>query len=121
MASVNEARILGNLGKDPELKTSKNGSPICRFSVATKQRLKNQEEKTEWHNVVCFGNLAKICGEHLKKGRLVYLGGRINTRSWEGEDGNTRYITEIVANSVQFLDEPIRSKKAAPSDEGWGD
>lgn len=107
MASVNKAIILGNLGRDPELKYMPNGDAVCNFSIATtdtwKDRDGNQQEKTEWHNIVAFRRLAEICGEYLKKGKQVYIEGKIQTRSWEDKDGVKKYMTEIVANQMQML------------------
>jgi single-strand DNA-binding protein len=108
MRGVNKAIIIGNLGKDPELRYTATGTPVAKFSVATSESWTNKqtntkEEKTEWHNIVVWGKMAEICGEYLKKGRPVYLEGRIQTRKWEDKEGNNRYSTEIVANNVQFL------------------
>lgn len=108
MRGVNKAIIIGNLGKDPELRFTNNGQAVARFSVATTETWNNKqtnakESRTEWHNVVVWGKMAEICGEYLKKGRPVYLEGRIQTRSWDDKEGKKRYTTEIVASNVQFL------------------
>lgn len=107
MSGVNKAIVLGFLGKDPTSKQLGNGI-VCNFDVATSERFKGkdgeQQEKTEWHRVVTFGRLAEICVEHLKKGRQVFVEGRLQTRSWDDEkSGVKKYVTEIVANAVQFL------------------
>lgn len=121
MASVNKAIIIGNLGRDPELKYMPSGDAVCNFTIATKDVWKdrdgNQQEKTEWHNIVAFRRLAEICGEYLKKGKQVYIEGRIQTRSWEDKDGVKRYTTEIVADRMQMLgrrDEEPDSMPAPP-------
>ena len=108
MRGVNKAIIIGHLGKDPEVRYTNSGAPVAKFSVATTEswnnkQTNNREERTEWHNIVVWGRMAEVCGEYLKKGRPVYLEGRIQTRSWEDKEGNKRYTTEIVANTVQFL------------------
>ncbi len=106
MASVNKAIIVGNLGRDPELRQTNNGNDVCNLSVATTERV-NDEDKTEWHRVTVWGNSATACGKYLRKGRQVYVEGRIETRSYEGKDGSTKYSTEIVVGGggsrVQFL------------------
>lgn len=107
MASVNKAIIIGNLGDDPELRYTNNNNATCTLSVATNERWKDKngepQERTEWHRVVVFGRQAENCNQYLKKGRNVYIEGRIQTRKWEDKDGNNRYTTEIVAQTVQFL------------------
>jgi single-strand DNA-binding protein len=108
MRGVNKAIIIGNLGKDPELRYTNSGTAVAHFSVATTEswnnkQTQNREEKTEWHNIVVWGRMAEICNEYLKKGRPVFIEGRIQTRSWEDKEGHKRYTTEIVANNVQFL------------------
>ena len=107
MASVNKAILVGNLGRDPELKYTPSGDALCTFSIATtyswKDKDGNQQEKTEWHNIVAFKRLAEICGEYLKKGSQVYIEGRIQTRSWEDKDGVKKYFTDIVADQMKML------------------
>ena len=103
---VNKAILLGNLGKDPEIRYTQSGGAVANFSLATTERRKQGEEwtdHTEWHNIVVFGKTAENCGQYLQKGSQVYLEGRIQTRKWEDRDGNTKYMTEIVAFDVQFL------------------
>lgn len=107
MASVNKAILIGNLGKDPEVRYMPSGDAITHINIATTETFKDREgvkqERTEWHRVVFFGALAKIAGEYLKKGRSVYIEGRIQTRKWQGQDGQDRYTTEIVANEMKML------------------
>ncbi len=107
MASVNKAILIGNLGRDPELRYTPSGQPVASFPLATTSRWKDKEgnlqERTEWHRVVVWGRQAEISGEYLKKGSPVYIEGRIQTRSWDDKDGNKRYVTEIVAYRMQLL------------------
>lgn len=107
MASVNKATLIGNLGQDPELKYMPSGDAVCNFTIATKESWKdrdgNQQEKTEWHNIVAFKRLAEICGEYLRKGKQVYIEGRLRTSSWEDQNGVKKYKTEIIANDMQML------------------
>jgi len=107
MSSVNKAIVLGNLGRDPEIKYTQSGGAVCSFSVATNERWKDKggqdQERTEWHRVVAWGKLAELCAEYLAKGRTVYIEGRIQTREWQDKQGEKRYTTEIVAREVQFL------------------
>lgn len=104
---VNKVILVGNLGADPEMKYTPSGTPICTFRLATSETFKdrdgNQQERTEWHRVVAWSKLAEICGQYLAKGRQVYIEGSIRTRSWDDNDGNKRFMTEIVARDVQFL------------------
>jgi len=107
MASVNKAILIGNLGKDPEFKYTPSGQPVATFSIATTERFADKsgqkQERTEWHNVVAWGKLAELSNQYLKKGRSVYIEGRITTRSWDDKDNVKRYKTEIVANTMQFI------------------
>ena len=107
MASVNKAIILGNLGKDPEVKFTTSGQAVCNFSVATNEKWTDKktgqaQERTEWHRCVVWGKSAENCGQYLKKGSSVFIEGRIQTREYE-KDGQKRYTTEIVADRVTFL------------------
>lgn len=107
MAGVNKVILVGNLGRDPELKHFDNGNAMCTMSIATSEEWKDKntgekKEKTEWHRVVTFSTLAENCGKYMSKGRQIYLEGKIQTREWE-KDGEKRYTTEIVAQTVQFL------------------
>ena len=118
---VNKAILIGNLGRDPEVRYSPGGSAVTKISIATTEAWKDREsgeqkEKTEWHRVVFFGRLAEIASEYLKKGSQVYVEGRIQTNKWQDKDGNDRYTTEIVANNMQMLGS--RGGGGAP-DEGF--
>jgi single-strand DNA-binding protein len=101
---INKVILVGNLGQDPEIRYTADGRPIANFSIATSESWKDKNsgekrEKTEWHRVVVFGKLAEICGEYLSKGRQVYIEGKLQTRKWQGQDGQDRYTTEIVIDS----------------------
>ena len=105
---INKAIIVGNLGRDPEVRYTANGNAIANITVATTESWKDKQsgerqEKTEWHRVVFFGRLAEVAGEYLKKGAQVYIEGRLQTRKWEDKSGQERYTTEIVANEMQML------------------
>jgi single-strand DNA-binding protein len=106
MASVNKVILVGNLGRDPEVRYMPNGEAVANFSIATTENWKDKsgvkQEKTEWHNIVMYRRLAEIAGEYLKKGRPVYIEGRLQTRKWE-KDGVTRYTTEIIGDQMQML------------------
>ncbi len=116
MSGVNKAIIVGRLGADPEVKTVTSGQTVCRLSVATSEnwtdRDGQKQERTEWHRVVVWGRMAEVCGKHLSKGRQVYLEGRLQTRSWEDQQGVKKYTTEIVASTVQFLGSNDRSSQS---------
>ncbi len=106
MSGVNKVILIGNLGRDPEVKNL-GETTVCNFSIATSDKWKDKnsgqsQEKTEWHRIVAWRKLAEICGQYLRKGSQVYIEGKLQTRSWE-QDGSTRYTTEIIAHSVQFL------------------
>lgn len=107
MASVNKVILVGNLGRDPEVRYMSSGAAMCNISVATTYNTKDangeRKEETEWHRVVMFNRLAEIAGEYLKKGRPVYIEGRLRTRKWQGQDGQDRYTTEIIADQMQML------------------
>lgn len=102
MAGINKVILIGNLGKDPEIRYSPNGMAVAKFSLATTERW-NNEDRTEWHQIVAFGRTAEICGEYLAKGRQVYIEGRLQTRSWDDRDGNKKYTTEIIVSTMQML------------------
>lgn len=108
---VNRVFLIGRLGRDPELRYTSSGTPVANFSLATSER-RGSEEQTEWHNIVAWAKLAEICSQYLKKGRLIFIEGRIQTREWDDKDGNKRRTTEIVANNMQMLE----SKSAAQSE-----
>jgi single-strand DNA-binding protein len=108
MASVNKVILVGNLGKDPETRYSPNGGAICNVRLATTRNWKDKatgekKEETEWHSVVFYDRLAEIAGEYLKKGRSVYVEGRLKTRKWQDKEGQDRYTTEVIANEMQLL------------------
>ncbi|HRS96325.1 MAG TPA: single-stranded DNA-binding protein, partial [Candidatus Latescibacteria bacterium] len=132
MASVNKVILIGNLGKDPVVDQTPSGTPRCRFSLATSENFTDREgkkqERTEWHNILIWGKLAEVAGQYLRKGRPVYLEGRIAYRSYEDQEGNKKNFTEIVVTSMQLLgsrsdqsgydsdvpppEEPLRDEKA---------
>jgi single-strand DNA-binding protein len=108
MASINKVIIIGNLGKDPEVRYTPNGSAVCNITVATSRQWKDKnsgekQEETEWHRIVFFDRMAEIAGEYLKKGRPVYVEGRLKTRKWTDKDGVEKYTTEIMAENMQLL------------------
>jgi single-strand DNA-binding protein len=108
MASINKVILIGNLGRDPEVRYAPSGSAICNVSIATTRNWKNRDsgerqEETEWHRVVFYDKLAEIAGEYLKKGRSVYVEGRLKTRKWQDKEGKDNYTTEIIADQMQML------------------
>ena len=107
MGSLNKVMVIGNLGRDPEVRFTASGQAVASLNVATHERWtdkdNNPQERTEWHRVTVWGRQGENCGKYLSKGRQVYIEGRLQTRQWEDKEGNTRYTTEIVANSVVFL------------------
>ncbi len=108
MASVNKVILIGNLGKDPEVKYTPSGMAVARFSIATNERVKDKDgnwgDRTEWHNIVLFDRKAEVAGEYLKKGRTVYIEGSIRTNSWDDkETGQKKYRTEIIGNQMVLL------------------
>jgi len=108
MASLNKVMLIGNLGKDPEVRYTASGQAVASFSLATSERYKNKqsgewEEKTEWHNITLWGKQAEVAGEYLSKGKTVYIEGRLQTRKWQDKSGNDRYTTEIVGERMQML------------------
>jgi single-strand DNA-binding protein len=107
MASVNKAIIVGNVGKDPEMRYMPNGEAVANFSVATTDNWKDKsgakQSKTEWHNIVAYRKLAEIIGEYVKQGSGIYIEGSIQTRKWQTKEGQDRYTTEIIASSMQML------------------
>jgi single-strand DNA-binding protein len=127
MASVNKVIIIGNLGRDPEVRFTPSGTSVCNVSVATTRNWKNREsgekqEETEWHRVVFYDRLAEIAGEYLKKGRPVYVEGRLKTRKWQDKEGKDVYTTEIIAEQMQLLGgrEGMGGGGAAGDDHGEG-
>jgi single-strand DNA-binding protein len=108
MASINKVILIGNLGRDPELRYTPSGSAVCNVSLATTRNWKSKDsgdrvEETEWHRVVFYDRLAEIAGEYLKKGRPVYVEGRLKTRKWQDKEGRDTYTTEIIADQMQLL------------------
>ncbi len=105
--SLNKVLLLGNLGRDPEVRYTSSGRAVANFTVATSERWKdrdgNDQERTEWHRVVAWGRLGEVCGEYLSKGRQVFIEGRIQSREWEDQDGNRRTTIEIIANDMIML------------------
>ena len=104
---INKAILIGNLGADPEIRYTQNGTAVATFSLATTERRKGRngqvQEMTEWHRIVAWQRLAEICGEYLSKGSKVYIEGKIQTRKWQDKSGNDRYTTEIVAREMKML------------------
>ena len=111
--SINKVILVGNLGKDPEIKQTGTGKAMATFTLATSDRFKDkqgvQQERTEWHNIVAWGPLAEICGKYLHKGKQVYIEGKIQNRSYDGNDGNKRYVSEVVANEMQMLGKSVEN------------
>jgi len=119
--SINKVILIGRLGADPEIRYTLDGRPVATFRIATNEvRIRNGEKEilTEWHRIVAFGRLAEICGEYLSKGSQVYIEGRLRTRKFEDRQGIQRYITEIVANTLQILGKKsqtgLESKEVSP-------
>jgi single-strand DNA-binding protein len=104
---VNKVILVGNLGADPEQRVTPNGASVCEFRLATNESWVDKggqkQERTEWHRVVVWGKRGEVCAKYLGKGRQVYVEGRLRTRSWEDKDGNKRWMTEVIADNVQFL------------------
>lgn len=139
MASVNRVTIIGNLGKDPELRYAPSGDAICNITVATTESWKDKatgekREQTEWHRIAFFGKLAEIAGQYLRKGASVYVEGKLQTRKWQDKNGQDRYTTEIRADEMKMLGgkpegagqaqqesrQPAQKPAAAPSGGGSG-
>lgn len=125
MSGLNKVLIIGNLGKDAEMKYAANGTVISTFSVAVNSRKRGAggdwEDETEWFNVTLFGGQAERLSQYLTKGKQVYVEGRLQTRSWEGDDGVKRYHTGVIANSVQLLGSKQPTGQSAGSRNDWGD
>jgi single-strand DNA-binding protein len=113
--SLNKVMLLGNLGRDPEVRYTASGRAVASFTLATTFTWRDQEgsdqEKTEWHRIVAWGRLGEICGEYLSKGQKVYIEGRIQSRDWEDQDGNKRTTVEIVANDMIMLGSPGQNQE----------
>ena len=119
MAGINKVILIGNLGGDPEVRYTPSGVAVAQFNIATSEEWKDKDsgekrERTEWHRIVAWRRLGEICGEYLSKGQQVYVEGRIQTNTWEDQEGNKRYTTEIIANTVQFLGKRESSESARP-------
>jgi single-strand DNA-binding protein len=126
MAGINKAIIVGNLGRDPEVRYTAGGAAVANFSVATSETWNDKntgekKERTEWHNIVAWDKLGEICGKYLAKGKQVYVEGKLQTRKWQDKDGNDRYTTEIVAQTVQFLGAAREGSDSGRSGGGGGD
>lgn len=125
MASINKVILIGNLGRDPEVRYTNNGAAICNITIATSRAWKDKQgekqEETEWHRVVLFDKQAEVAGQYLKKGRPVYIEGRLKTRKWTDKDGAEKYTTEVMADSMQLLggreegEAPAPAPRAAPA------
>jgi single-strand DNA-binding protein len=127
MASVNKVILIGNLGRDPELRYTKSGQAVANFTLATSDSFTNREgtreERTEWHRIVAWAKTAELCTKYLSKGRSVYIEGQLRTREWEDKDGHKRQTTEVHAQTVQFLGSPGGARggeasRGSASDEG---
>ena len=117
---LNKVTLIGRLGNDPEVRHMPNGNPVANISIATSRRWKDKQsdekrEETEWHRIVCFNRLAEIVGEHLKKGSMIYIEGRIRTNKWQDQSGQDRFTTEIVAEQMTMLDRKNDSTSGQPS------
>lgn len=118
MAGINKVILVGNLGRDPEMRYTQNGVAVCSFSLATSETYKDRTSgekvtQTEWHNIILWRGLAETAEKYLRKGSSVYIDGKIRTRKWEDQQGQTRYTTEIIADTMQMLDR--RDSSAAPA------
>ncbi len=129
MASLNKVMLIGNLGSEPEMRFTPSGNPVTSFRVATNHVFNSPEgerkEETEWFTIVTWGRLAEQCNQFLGKGRLVYAEGRLRTRTWESQDGQKHYRTEVIANRVTFLDKQAAAalpeeKAEEPPASDWG-
>lgn len=120
--SVNKVILLGRLGENPELKHTPSGQAVCNFSIATSEswtdKSGQKQEKTEWHRIVVWGKLAELCNQYLAKGRQAFIEGKLQTRSWDDQNGQKRYTTEILANTVQFIGGAPNANNSLHSQEG---
>ena len=124
MAGVNKVILVGNLGRDPEIRTLESGVKVARFSLATTESYNDRNtgqrvDQTEWHNIVLWRGLADIAEKYLRKGNQVYIEGKLQTRAWDDRDGNKRYTTEIVAQNMQMLDSGNREMRSHSDDPGF--
>ncbi len=110
MAGINKVILVGNVGRDPEVRTTPSGQQVAKFSLATSENFTNKsgerQERTEWHNILVWGKLADLCRQYVQKGRQLYVEGRLQTSSWQDQQGQKRFRTEIVAQTIQFLGRP---------------
>ena len=117
--TLNKVMLIGNVGKDPEPRYLENGTMLVTISVATSERYKDRngeiKEQTEWHNVVCWRGLAETVEKHVRKGALVYIEGKLRSRSWEDQNGQKRYITDIIADTLRFLGRKSELLSAGPT------
>ncbi len=122
--AINKVILIGNLGQNPEIKHTPSGQSVCNLSIATNEAWTDKngqkQEKTEWHRVVVFGKLADLCAQYLQKGRQAYIEGKLQTRSWQDKDNQTRYTTEVVAQTVQFLGGNAGAGRSQNQDYGAG-
>jgi len=122
---VNRVILVGNLGQDPEVRFMPNGGAVANFTIATSEQWKDkqtgeQQERVEWHKLVCYGKLAEICGEYLKKGSKIYVEGRLQTRKWQNQQGQDQYTTEIVFDDMQMLDsKPSLNQQQSAQHQGF--
>ncbi|MGI2335287.1 MAG: single-stranded DNA-binding protein [Dehalogenimonas sp.] len=125
MVSLNKVMIIGNVGVEPEMRFTPGGHPVTSFTVATNRRYDagdgEKKEETEWFSVVAWNKLAEQCNQYVAKGRLVYVEGRLRTRSWDGQDGQKRYKTEVIASTVSSLDRAPASSGDSSAIESGGD
>ena len=122
--AVNKVILIGNLGQNPEIRHTPAGQAICTLSIATNESWTDKngqkQEKTEWHRVVVFGKLAELCGQYLQKGRQAYIEGKLQTRSWQDKDNQTKYTTEVVAQTIQFLGGAAGAGAGRSSNQDYG-
>lgn len=123
MRGINKVILIGNLGRDPELRYTASGQAVANFTIATTESRTNKggdrQDFTEWHRIVAWGRLAEICGEYLSKGRMVYIEGTLRTRSWEDKEGRKRWTTEVLARNMQMLG-PSGEKEESAAEAGAG-
>ncbi|RJR26618.1 MAG: single-stranded DNA-binding protein [Desulfobacteraceae bacterium] len=117
MAGINKAILVGHLGRDPEMRVTSSGMAVATFSIATSEKWKDKntgslQDRTEWHRIVAYGQLAQVCADYLKKGKQVYVEGRLQTREWEDRQGNKKTTTEIIAQTIQMLGPSDRGAKS---------
>lgn len=125
MANLNKVMLIGNAGKDAELRYMATGTPQCKFSLAVNNRRRNQttnewEDQTEWFNILIWGDTAERVSQYITKGKSLYVEGRLQTRSWDGDDGQKHYMTEVVAQTVQLLGSREGGAQGGGGNEEWG-